>query len=193
MSNEKGLKIKLGTNLETNTSVEVDLLAEPHVVLTGEVGVDVSEHMKDFVFQLMDNTSPDKLQFLAVNREDLNCRYSYLMKAKAITVSEYNKKIESNSKWAKDNNLPYLPYQILLIDDFGKLEDENGAVKLYANRLLQSGRNAGLFLILVSSVGRPTLLGGEIKNNTSTQISLLKNGEALVNKRGNVFKVNYLR
>lgn len=219
MSNtEKSLKIKLGTDLETNTFVDIDLLAEPHVLLTGEIGVDVSEYMKDFVFQLMENNSPDEIQFSAVIsahkeitefrnspffstaavtrnhveflrqfREEFYCRNSYLMKAKAITVSEYNKKIELNPKWAKDNNLPYLPYRILLVDDFDKLI-ESGDVEDYIRELLVLGRNAGVFLILVSA-GKAFLIGGEIEVNTSTQISLLKNGEALVNKRGNVFKV----
>jgi S-DNA-T family DNA segregation ATPase FtsK/SpoIIIE len=102
---------------------------------------------------------------------ELDERYALLKDAQVRSISEYNKKF-INRKLNPNNSHRFLPFIVILIDEFSELiSNDDSTVESLITRISQLGRSAGIHLVI--STQRPTvnIITGTIKANFPSRIA----------------------
>lgn len=103
--------------------------------------------------------------------EEMHARYELLRDATARDIKEYNEKFV-NHRLNPANGHKYMPYIVVVIDEYGNFIEERGAeIEQSITQLAQDARAVGIHLII--STNRPTnnVITGAIKANFPTRIS----------------------
>ncbi len=110
----------------------------------------------------------DTLNSLIVEMEN---RYLLLQKAKVRNVVEYNRKFKER-KLNPNNGHRYLPYIVLIIDEFGDFIMTAGKeVELPIARLAQMARAVGIHMIIATQRPSVNIITGIIKANFPARIA----------------------
>ncbi len=92
-------------------------------------------------------------------------RYDLLKMAKARNVKEYNEKFKSR-KLNPDNGHEYMPYIVVIIDEFGDLIMTAGKeVELPIARIAQLARAVGIHMVIATQRPTTNIITGTIKAN----------------------------
>ena len=101
---------------------------------------------------------------------EMDNRYEMLKKAEVRNIQEYNDKIKSNS--SNNNDHKFLPYLVLVIDEFADLIMTAGKeVEIPIARLAQLARAIGIHLIIATQRPTTNIITGTIKANFPTRIA----------------------
>ncbi|MBJ04831.1 MAG: cell division protein FtsK [Flavobacteriales bacterium] len=101
---------------------------------------------------------------------EMDNRYEMLKKAEVRNIQEYNDKIKSNS--SNNNEHKFLPYLVLVIDEFADLIMTAGKeVEIPIARLAQLARAIGIHLIIATQRPTTNIITGTIKANFPTRIA----------------------
>jgi len=102
---------------------------------------------------------------------EMDDRYQLLKKAKARNIKEYNKKFISR-QLNPENGHKYLPYIILVIDEFADLIMTAGKeIELPIARLAQLARAIGIHLIVATQRPSTNIITGVIKANFPARVA----------------------
>ena len=102
---------------------------------------------------------------------EMDERYDLLKKARARNLKEYNKKFRAR-KLNPENGHRYLPYIVLVIDEFADLIMTAGKeVELPIARLAQLARAIGIHLIIATQRPSVNIITGVIKANFPARIA----------------------
>jgi S-DNA-T family DNA segregation ATPase FtsK/SpoIIIE len=102
---------------------------------------------------------------------EMDERYQLLKKAKARNIKEYNKKFISR-KLNPDNGHKYLPYIVLVVDEFADLIMTAGKeIELPIARLAQLARAIGIHLIVATQRPSTNIITGVIKANFPARVA----------------------
>ncbi len=130
-----------------------------------------------FIAQLPDSNEPiitdmskvvNTLKSLCIEMEN---RYDLLTKAGARNLSDYNAKFISR-KLNPNNGHKFLPYIVVIIDEFADLIQQEGKeIELPLNRLAQKARAIGIHLIIATQRPSTDIITGLIKANFPARIA----------------------
>lgn len=95
---------------------------------------------------------------------ELDKRYDLLKYACVRQIKEYNQKFIDRKLNPTDNHR-FLPYIVVVIDEFAELLTDNNEVELVISRLAQLGRAAGIHLIISTQRPSVKIITGTIKAN----------------------------
>lgn len=102
---------------------------------------------------------------------EMDDRYQLLKKAKARTIKEYNNKFISR-QLNPENGHKYLPYIVLVIDEFADLIMTAGKeIELPIARLAQLARAIGIHLIVATQRPSTNIITGVIKANFPARVA----------------------
>ena len=102
---------------------------------------------------------------------EMDNRYTLLQKARVRNLSEYNKKFKARKLNPNDGHL-YLPYIVLIIDEFADLIMTAGKeVELPIGRLAQLARAVGIHLIVATQRPSVKIITGLIKANFPARLA----------------------
>ncbi len=102
---------------------------------------------------------------------EMDARYMLLKNAKVRNIIEYNKKFISR-KLNPNNGHKYLPYIILVIDEFADLIMTSGKeIELPIARIAQLARAVGIHLIVATQRPSTNIITGVIKANFPTRMA----------------------
>ena len=102
---------------------------------------------------------------------EMDKRYDLLKKAEVRNIQEYNKKLKAKNLHKRDND-NFLPYLILVIDEFADLIMTAGKeVEIPIARLAQLSRAIGIHLIIATQRPTTNIITGTIKANFPTRIA----------------------
>jgi len=102
---------------------------------------------------------------------EMDARYDLLKKARCRNIKEYNKKFVSR-QLNPNNGHKYLPYIVLVIDEFADLIMTAGKeIELPIARLAQLSRAIGIHLIIATQRPTTNIITGMIKANFPARIS----------------------
>ena len=111
------------------------------------------------------------VQTLASLNLEMDNRYSLLKKAQTRNIIEYNTKF-INRKLNPENGHKYLPYIVLVIDEFADLIMTAGKeVEMPIARLAQLARAIGIHLIVATQRPSTNIITGVIKANFPTRMA----------------------
>ncbi|MBP3774372.1 MAG: DNA translocase FtsK 4TM domain-containing protein [Bacteroidaceae bacterium] len=97
--------------------------------------------------------------------KEMDDRYLLLKKAKARNIKEYNEKF-SNRHLNPENGHRYLPYIVVIIDEFGDLIMTAGKeVELPIARIAQLARAVGIHMVIATQRPTTNIITGTIKAN----------------------------
>ena len=100
---------------------------------------------------------------------EMDKRYELLKKAEVRNIQEYNQKYRSNHQ---NKDYPFLPYLILVIDEFADLIMTAGKeIEIPIARLAQLSRAIGIHLIIATQRPTTNIITGTIKANFPTRIA----------------------
>lgn len=103
--------------------------------------------------------------------EEMERRYTLLKKAACRKITEYNEKLH-NGELDLEEGHEFLPYIVVVIDEFGDLKMVSGKnVELPIARLGQKGRAAGIHVILATQRPSTDVITGLIKANFPARIA----------------------
>ena len=153
--------------------------AELKLVLMDSSGLELSPYSKianHFLASASDDlqivtNSSQAVTTLKSLCEEMHARYELLRDATARDIKEYNEKFV-NRHLNPANGHKYMPYIVVVIDEYGNFIEERGAeIEQSITRLAQDARAVGIHLII--STNRPTnnVITGAIKANFPTRIS----------------------
>jgi len=130
---------------------------------------------KHFLAKLSDNTEAiitDTKQVISTLKSlclEMDRRYELLKKAEVRNIQEYNQKYKTNNKL---NEYKFLPYLILVIDEFADLIMTAGKeIEIPIARLAQLSRAIGIHLIIATQRPTTNIITGTIKANFPTRIA----------------------
>jgi S-DNA-T family DNA segregation ATPase FtsK/SpoIIIE len=95
---------------------------------------------------------------------ELDQRYELLKNARVRHIKEYNEKFISR-KLNPEAAHRFLPYIVVVIDEFAELLTDNKEIELLISRLAQLGRAAGIHLIISTQRPSVKIITGTIKAN----------------------------
>ncbi|TSJ34922.1 DNA translocase FtsK [Mucilaginibacter corticis] len=101
---------------------------------------------------------------------ELDQRYGLLKKAGARNIKEYNKRFVTRLL-ETDSGHRYLPYLVIVIDEFAELLNPNHDVETVINRLAQLGRPVGIHLVIATQRPSVKVITGNIKANFSCRLA----------------------
>jgi S-DNA-T family DNA segregation ATPase FtsK/SpoIIIE len=101
---------------------------------------------------------------------ELDRRYNLLKDAQARTVTEYNQKFV-NRKINNSGKHFYLPFIVVVIDEFADLIIFGKEVEILITRLAQLGRAAGIHLIISTQRPSVKIITGTIKANFTSRLA----------------------
>jgi S-DNA-T family DNA segregation ATPase FtsK/SpoIIIE len=101
---------------------------------------------------------------------ELDQRYDLLKDAQVRTINEYNLKFITRAITNPEKHR-YLPFIVLVIDEFAELMDSAKEVELLICRLAQLGRAAGIHLIISTQRPSVKIITGSIKANFTSRIA----------------------
>lgn len=97
--------------------------------------------------------------------QEMDDRYALLKRAHEKNILEYNKKFKSR-RLSPDQGFRYLPYIVVIIDEFGDLIMTAGKnIELPIARIAQLGRAAGMHMIIATQRPTTNIITGNIKAN----------------------------
>lgn len=102
---------------------------------------------------------------------EMDQRYDLLKDARVRNFKEYNQKFISR-KISDPEKHRYLPFIVLVIDEFADLMDADKKVELPFARLAQLGRSVGIHLVISTQRPSVNIITGTIKANFSSRIAL---------------------
>jgi S-DNA-T family DNA segregation ATPase FtsK/SpoIIIE len=101
---------------------------------------------------------------------EMDQRYNLLNSAGVRHIREYNLKFINRQLKISEGHC-YLPFIVLVIDEFAELLTPDREVELAINRLAQLGRSAGIHLIISTQRPSVKIITGTIKANFTSRIS----------------------
>jgi S-DNA-T family DNA segregation ATPase FtsK/SpoIIIE len=102
---------------------------------------------------------------------ELDQRYELFGSAQVRNLNEYNQKFISRK--LDDPAIPrYLPYLVVIIDEYADLITSENAVEGLITRLAQLGRSAGIHLIISTQRPSVKIITGDIKANFISRLAL---------------------
>ena len=102
---------------------------------------------------------------------EMDNRYKLLKEAEVRKLEEYNKLIKSG-KFKDKPNHRYLPYIVVIVDEFADLIMTAGKeVEMPIARLAQKARAVGIHVIIATQRPSTTVITGNIKNNFTGRIA----------------------
>ncbi len=132
---------------------------------------------KHFLAALPDATEPiitdnqEVLRTVSSLNVEMDDRYNLLKKAKARNIKEYNAKFTAR-KLNPNHGHKYLPYIVLIIDEFADLIMTAGKeIELPIARLAQLARAVGIHLIVATQRPSTNIITGVIKANFPARIA----------------------
>ena len=103
--------------------------------------------------------------------KEMNHRFRLLRNAHVPNIKEYNRKIV-NRKLIPANEYKYMPYIVVVIDEYGFFIEEKGSeIEYPITQLAKYARAAGIHLILSTRQLTKDTITDSIKNNIPTRIS----------------------
>ena len=130
---------------------------------------------KHFLAKLPDNHDAiitDTKQVISTLKSlciEMDRRYELLKKAEVRNIQEYNQKYKAISK---EEKIKFLPYLILVIDEFADLIMTAGKeIEIPIARLAQLSRAIGIHLIIATQRPTTNIITGTIKANFPTRIA----------------------
>lgn len=97
--------------------------------------------------------------------QEMDDRYGLLKRAHEKNILEYNKKFKSR-RLSPEQGFRYLPYIVVIIDEFGDLIMTAGKnIELPIARIAQLGRAAGMHMIIATQRPTTNIITGTIKAN----------------------------
>lgn len=118
--------------------------------------------------------STNAVKLLKALVQEMDNRYNMLANAGVRHINEYNKKIQSNQKYALKNEIKhhYLPYIVVIIDELADLMITSGKeVEEPITRLAQLARAVGIHLVIATQRPSVNVITGLIKANFSARIA----------------------
>lgn len=118
--------------------------------------------------------SNNAVKLLKALVQEMDNRYNMLANAGVRHINEYNKKIQSNQKYALKNDIKhhYLPYIVVIIDELADLMITSGKeVEEPITRLAQLARAVGIHLVIATQRPSVNVITGLIKANFSARIA----------------------
>ncbi len=102
---------------------------------------------------------------------EMDNRYRLLTEARVRNITEYNKRIQ-NGDFATSDHHKFLPYIVLIIDEFADLIMTSGKeVERPITRIAQKARAAGIHMILATQRPTTDIITGTIKANFPARIA----------------------
>lgn len=101
---------------------------------------------------------------------ELDQRYDLLKYAGVRQIKEYNQKFIAR-KLNPDNGHRFLPFIVVVIDEFAELLTDNKEIELVISRLAQLGRAAGIHLIISTQRPSVKIITGTIKANFTGRLA----------------------
>jgi S-DNA-T family DNA segregation ATPase FtsK/SpoIIIE len=101
---------------------------------------------------------------------ELDQRYELLKNAGVRQIKEYNQKF-IDRKLNPGAGHRFLPYIVVVIDEFAELLTENKEIELLISRLAQLGRAAGIHLIISTQRPSVKVITGTIKANFTARLA----------------------
>ncbi len=96
---------------------------------------------------------------------ELEERYNLLKHAQVRNIKEYNKKFKDRKLIPTEGNR-YLPYFVIVIDEFSELVSENEhSLEMLISKLAQQGRPVGIHLIISTQYAANNIITGGLKAN----------------------------
>ena len=103
---------------------------------------------------------------------EMERRYELLSQNNTRNIKQYNNKIEKENKPGTENEIPKLPYVVIIIDELADLMMlASRDVEVTLTRLAQMARAAGIHLILATQRPSVDVLTGIIKANFPTRLT----------------------
>ncbi|MGY0034747.1 DNA translocase FtsK [Pedobacter sp. NJ-S-72] len=101
---------------------------------------------------------------------ELDERYDLLKNAGVRQIKEYNQKF-IDRQLNPNNGDRFLPYIVVVIDEFAELLMDNHEIELVISRLAQLGRAAGIHLIISTQRPSVKIITGTIKANFTARLA----------------------
>ncbi len=196
----KPIEVALGKDIAGN-SIKINIKDAPHLLIAGATGSGKSVCLNSIICSLLYKVSPDSLRFIMIDPKmvelkvyngiphlltdvitkpkeaiiilkylvsEMDKRYMLLDKVGARDIDKYN---EKKSKREREN-LPYLPYIVVIIDEFADLMMVvSKEIEDLIARLAQKARAVGIHLILATQRPSVDVITGIIKANFPTRIA----------------------
>jgi S-DNA-T family DNA segregation ATPase FtsK/SpoIIIE len=133
---------------------------------------EISEHYKsDFTNRLVYTETNEIVKNLNNVVSEMDTRYDLLKDAKCRNIKQYNEKY-ANGELAFDKGHSFLPYIVVVIDEFADLIMTVGKdIEFPITRLAQLSRAVGIHLIVATQRPTATVITGSIKANFPTRIA----------------------
>lgn len=133
---------------------------------------EISEHYKsDFTNRLVYTETNEIVKNLNNVVSEMDTRYDLLKDAKCRNIKQYNEKF-ANGELAYDKGHSFLPYIVVVIDEFADLIMTVGKeIEFPITRLAQLSRAVGIHLIVATQRPTATVITGSIKANFPTRIA----------------------
>lgn len=125
------------------------------------------------------------ISFLIV---ELEKRYNLLKQAQVRNIKEYNEKFKDRKLIPTDGHR-YLPYFVVVIDEFSRLITENEhSLEMLISKLAQQGRPVGIHLIISTQYAATNIITGGLKANfparMAFKVSSSSNSNAILDQAG---------
>lgn len=102
---------------------------------------------------------------------EMDERYELLMRAKVRTIKEYNEKF-TKRRLNPNNGHKYLPYIVVVIDEFGDLIMTAGKeIEMPIARIAQKARAVGMHMVIATQRPTTNIITGTIKANFPARIA----------------------
>ena len=193
------LCIPIGKNIEGKV-VTCDLNEMPHALVAGTTGSGKSVFVHSIIATLIMRNSPDDVKLILIDPKRVEfSKYrdvahllcpiindpSQAKVAMSKLVDEMERryalfqdnpdgasKIEEYNDYCEANNLPKIPYIILIIDEFADLMTNCKDVSTYVQQIGQKARAAGIHMIIATQRPSTDVITGTIKGNLPTRFAL---------------------
>lgn len=194
-----GLCVAFGKDINGKL-IYADFQKLTHLLVTGTSGSGKSVFLQAMMISLLMRNSPDELKFVIVDPkqvefskyhdlphllcpiiteadqalnvlnkliDEMTYRYS-LMKDR-----EFNDIKDYNNEYCIPNNIPTMPYIMVVLDEYGDLVDNCAPISRAVLTLAAKARACGIHLVIATQSPRTNIISGTIKNNFTTRVALL--------------------
>ncbi len=196
-SKADGTAVVLGKSI-TGEYVKAQLEDFPHMLVAGTTGSGKSVFMHTIIMSLIMRNSPDQVRLLLIDPkmvemafyendphllrpvicdsteaknaldklvEKMNERYALFREAHCQKLKQYN-------EYAKEHNLPILPYVVVIFDEYADVQNSCKDIQRPIAALGGKARAAGIHLIISTQRPSVDVINGVIKSNLPTRIAL---------------------